>query len=110
MTSTYVYFIIFACAGYLIVTDQSIAKAVFFVSQLIKNKFEIMKWWAMNNPKLPWVRYSMHRRSMKLAEELIKEYNEKQDYTHSSILTVHYCDGDTLETGTKTTQLGLYAL
>jgi len=77
MTSTYVYFIIFACAGYLIVTDQSIAKAVFFVSQLIKNKFEIMKWWAMNNPKLPWVRYSMHRRSMKLAEELMKEFQDK---------------------------------
>ena len=77
MTSTYVYFIIFACAGYLIVTDQSIAKAVVFVTELAKNKFHIMKWWAMNNPKLPWVRYSMHRRSMKLAEELMKEYNEK---------------------------------
>ena len=77
MTSTYVYFIIFACAGYLIVTDQSIAKAVVFITEIVKNKFQIMKWWAMNNPKLPWVRYSMHRRSMKLAEELMKEYNEK---------------------------------
>jgi hypothetical protein len=31
----------------------------------------------MNNPKTPWVRYSMHRRSMKLAEELMKEFEER---------------------------------
>ena len=78
MTSTYVYFIIFACAGYLIVTDPSIAKAVVFITEIVKNKFQIMKWWAMNNPKLPWVRYSMHRRSMKLAEELMKELQDRK--------------------------------
>jgi len=78
MSTQYIYLIIFFCLGYLIVTDQSIAKAVFFISQIIKNKFEIMKWWTMNNPKLPWVRYSMHRRSMKMAEELMKELQDRQ--------------------------------
>jgi hypothetical protein len=77
MSPTYIYFIIFACAGYLIVTDQSIAKAVVFISQIAKNKFLIFKWWLMNNPKTPWVRYSMHRRSMKLAEEMMKEFEER---------------------------------
>jgi len=81
MSATYIYLLIFGCVAYLIVTDESIAKAVVLITEIAKNKFQIMKWWAMNNPKLPWVRYSMHRRSMKLAEELMKElmkeYNEK---------------------------------
>jgi len=77
MNTYTIWFILFAFAAYFIVTDESVAKAVFFVSQLIKNKFEVMKWWVMNNPKLPWVRYSMHRRSMKLAEELMKELESK---------------------------------
>jgi hypothetical protein len=33
----------------------------------------------MHHPKTPWARYSMHRRSMKLAEELMKEMNEKNN-------------------------------
>lgn len=77
MTAQYVYLIIFACIGYLITTDASIAKAVVFVTQILKNKFLIFRWWLVHNPKTPWARYSMHRRSMKLAEELMKELNQK---------------------------------
>ena len=77
MSSTYIYLLIFACAGYLIATDESIAKAVLFVSQLVKNKFQIMKWWVINNPKTPWARYSMWRRSNKLAKELMDELQSK---------------------------------
>jgi hypothetical protein len=32
----------------------------------------------LHNPKMPWVRYNMHRRSMKMAEELMKELEKKQ--------------------------------
>jgi len=78
MSSTYLYLIIFACAGYLIATDESIAKAVVFVTTIAKNKFLIFKWWLVHNPKTPWARYSMHRRSMKLAEELMKEFQDKK--------------------------------
>lgn len=78
MNSYTIWFILFAFAAYFIATDESVAKAVFYVSKIVRNKFEIMKWWAMNNPKLPWVRYSMHRRSMKMAEELMKELNKDQ--------------------------------
>jgi hypothetical protein len=77
MSSTYIYLVIFSCIGYLIATDESVAKAVVFLSQLAKNKFQVFRWWIMNNPKMPWVRYSMHRRSMKLAEELMREFQEK---------------------------------
>jgi hypothetical protein len=80
MTATYVYFVIFACAGYLIITDPSIAKAVAFTSQLISNKFQVFKWWFVHNPRTPWARYSMHRRSMKMAEELMKELEKKNEF------------------------------
>ena len=79
MTAQYIYLIIFFCLGYLIITDQSVAKAVVFVSKIIKNKFDIFKWWFIHNPKTPWARYSMHRRSMKLAEELMREFESKND-------------------------------
>jgi hypothetical protein len=78
MSSYTFWFILFAFAAYFIATDESVAKAVFYISKIVRNKFEIMKWWAMNNPKLLWVRYSMHRRSMKMAEELMKELNKDQ--------------------------------
>jgi hypothetical protein len=44
MTAQYIYLIIFFCLGYLIVTDESVAKAVFFISRIVKNKFEMFKW------------------------------------------------------------------
>ena len=74
MTAQYIYLIIFFCLGYLIVTDESISKAVVFISLIARNKFEIFKWWIIHNPQTPWARYSMHRRSMKMAEELMKEF------------------------------------
>lgn len=79
MSSTYIYLLIFGCIAYLIVTDESIAKAVVLVTEIAKNKFFVFKWWFVNNPKTPWARYSMHRRSIKLAEELMKEFEENSN-------------------------------
>jgi hypothetical protein len=78
MTVQYIYLVIFFCVGYLIVTDQSVAKAVVFVAQIAKNKFEVFKWWLIHNPQTPWARYYMHRLSMKLAEEIMKEIRDKK--------------------------------
>ena len=78
MTAQYVYLIIFACVAYLIATDESVAKAFYYVTKIIQNKFEVFKWWLIHNPSTPWARYSMHRRSMKMAEELMKELEKKQ--------------------------------
>jgi hypothetical protein len=78
MNSTYIYLIIFGCAGYLIATDPSIAKAVVLIVEIIKNKLQVFKWWFIHNPKTPWARYSMHRRSIKMAEELMKEMQDRQ--------------------------------
>jgi len=77
MTSYTVSFIIFACIAYLIATDENIAKAVYFVSRIIKNKFTVFRWWLVNNPQTPWTRYSMWKRSNQLAKELMNELNSK---------------------------------
>ena len=76
--STYVYFIIFFCIGYLIVTDQSVARAFYMLIQLAKMQYEKTKWWILHNPANPIVKYLIWRRSMKLAEDLMKEYEDKK--------------------------------
>ena len=77
MMSYYGWFIVFAVVAYFIATDESIAAAFYYATKLIKNKYLIFQWWLIHNPKTPWARYSMHRRSMKLADELMKEFEEK---------------------------------
>ena len=78
MTAQYVYLIIFTCAAYLIVTDESVAKAFYFITKIIQNKFVIFRWWLVNNPRTPWARYFMWRRSNQMAKEIMKELEKKQ--------------------------------
>ena len=77
MSTSYIYFIIFACIGYLIFTDEGIAAAFYYVLKLAKSNYEKQKWWLLHNPRNPVVKYLMHRRSMKLAKELMDEYKNK---------------------------------
>ena len=77
MTAQYIYLVIFGCAAYLIVTDESVAKAVYFVSKIVQNKFATFRWWLVNNPRTPWARYLMWKRSNQLAKELMKELESK---------------------------------
>ena len=78
MSATYTYLIIFFCIGYLIITDQSIAKAFYMLTQLARVQYEKVKWWTLHNPANPIIKYLIWRRSMKLAEELMKELDEKK--------------------------------
>lgn len=77
MNSYTIWFGIFAILGYFIVTDQSAAKAFYMLTQLIRIQYEKTKWWITQNPRNPVVKYLMWRRSMKLAEELMRELTEK---------------------------------
>lgn len=77
MSSSYIYFIIFFCIAYLIVTDQSVAKGFYMLTQLARVEYEKVKWWILHNPANPIVKYLIWRRSMKLAEELQKEFDKK---------------------------------
>lgn len=77
MTSYYISVTIFAVAMYFIVTDESIAAAFYYAIKLAKSNYEKQKWWLLNNPRNPVVKYLMWRRSMKLAKELMDEYENK---------------------------------
>lgn len=77
MSSTYIYFVIFFCIAYLIVTDNSVAKAFYMLTQLAQVQYEKTKWWILHNPANPIVKYFIWRKSMKMAEELMKEFQDK---------------------------------
>ena len=77
MSVSYIYFVIFFCIAYLIVTDQSVARAFYMLTQLARVEYEKAKWWILHNPANPIVKYFMWRRSMKLAKELMDEYKNK---------------------------------
>ena len=77
MTYYYIWILLFAVVAYLIVTDNSVAATFYYVFKLAKSNFEKQKWWLMNNPRNPVVKYMMWRRSMKLAQELMNEYENK---------------------------------
>ena len=73
MTSYYFWFGIFMFVGYLIVTDNSVAYAFALVLKLIKFQYEKQKWWLLNNPRNPVVKWFMWRRALGIAKELEKE-------------------------------------
>ena len=84
MSPQYIYFIIFACLAYLIVTDNSVAKLVVLVSHLIKFQFQKYIWIIRHHPRTPWAQYFMHRRSMKLAKELLNEIEMERQSRESN--------------------------
>jgi len=73
----YLWLLIFACIAYLVVTDESVAKAVTLVFELVKFQYEKTKWMILNDPRNPIVKYFMWKRAYKLAEELQKELEDK---------------------------------
>lgn len=77
MSSSYVYFIIFFCIAYLVIADQSVARAFYMLTQLAQVQYEKAKWWILHNPGNPIVKYLIWRHSMKMAEELMKEFEDK---------------------------------
>ena len=78
MNSIYIYLLIFACIAYLIITDESISRAVVLLSYWIKFQYEKTKWMILHSPRNPIVKYLMYRKSLKIAEELIKEFENKK--------------------------------
>lgn len=77
MNSTYLYLVVLFCIAYLILTDPSIAKAFYMLTQLARVQYEKVKWWAVHNPANPIIKYLIWRRSMKMAKELMDELASK---------------------------------
>jgi len=78
MTSYYTYLTIFCILAYFIVTDQSFAKYIIILGKQLQIKWAIFYWWLKNNPANPIVAYRMKRKSMRMAEELMKELKDKK--------------------------------
>ena len=78
MTAYYFWFAIFIFVGYLVATDSSVAYAIVLISKIMKFQYEKTKWLLWNNPANPVVKWFMYRKSMKMAEELMKEFAEKE--------------------------------
>jgi hypothetical protein len=79
MDPKYIYFIIFFCITYLIITDENIAGLVAYSSRLLKFHYEKVKWIILNDPRNPIVKYLIYKKSLRIAEEIIKEFENKRD-------------------------------
>jgi DNA modification methylase len=73
----YAWIAIFAIIVYIIVSDRNVADAFVYIFDITKNRIIRQIWWLKNNPRNPVVKYLMHRRSEKLARELMDEYENK---------------------------------
>jgi hypothetical protein len=76
MNPFYVWFLIFACIGYLIVTDASVARLFVLLTALVRVQYQRIKWWILYNPANPIVKYLMWRNALRIAKELEKEFNK----------------------------------
>jgi hypothetical protein len=76
MNPLYIYFIIFFCIGYLIVTDASVARLFVLLTGLARVQYEKIKWWVLYNPANPIVKWLMWRNALRLAKELEKEFKK----------------------------------
>jgi hypothetical protein len=79
MDPKYLYFIIFFCITYLIITDENIAGLVAYSSRLLRLQCEKIKWIILNDPRNPIVKYLIYKKSLRMAEEIIKEFENKRD-------------------------------
>ena len=73
----YICLFLFAIIAYFIITDDSVARSFYYVFKLLKFEYGKIKWWTLNNPRNPIVKYFIWRRSMKLAKELEKEFSKE---------------------------------
>ena len=79
MDPKYIYFIIFFCISYLIITDETVAGLVSYSSRLLRLQCEKIKWIILNDPRNPIVKYLIYKKSLRMAEEIIKEFENKRD-------------------------------
>jgi hypothetical protein len=76
MNPFYVWFVIFACIGYLVVTDASVARLFVLLTGIARVQYEKIKWWVLYNPANPIVKWLMWRNALRLAKELEKQFKK----------------------------------
>ena len=76
MTSYYAWFLIFALILYLVLMDANVSYAFLLTFRILKIRYVRTKWWILNNPRNPIVKYFIWRNSLKIAKELEKEFKK----------------------------------
>lgn len=76
MTAQYIFFIVCGLLMYAVVTDQNVAAAFFYGIKLVSTNIRKHWWWFLHNPKNPIIKYLIYRRSLRLARELQKEFED----------------------------------
>ena len=79
MTAQLTWFALFAVVMYFIVTDESIAAAFYYVIKLGQGYIQRQWWWLLHNPRNPVIKYLIYRRSLKMAEEIMRQINTKEE-------------------------------
>ena len=75
--STWTYFIIGACLVYIVVQDANVYDFLVLLSKRATQLIQLQWFKVRYHPDSPWVRYEVERNAKKMAEDLIKEYENK---------------------------------
>jgi len=67
-----IWFFLFVIAAYFIITDDSVARSFYFITKLLKFEYGKTKWWLLNNPRNPIVKYLMWRKSDETCKRIRK--------------------------------------
>ena len=70
---------LFAVVTYFVLTDEGVAAAFYYVSQLVIANIKRYWWWLTNNPRNPVVKYLAYRRSLRMAKELMEKINKHKE-------------------------------
>jgi hypothetical protein len=75
--STLTWFTIGACVVYMVAIDANVYPWMVLQSKRLTTELS-RRWYMLRyNPDSPWVRYEVERNAKKMAEDLIKEYENK---------------------------------
>jgi hypothetical protein len=75
--ATLTWFVIGACLVYAVVVDENVYTWLVLVSKTASIWLQ-RQWFRIRyHPDSPWVRYEMKRNSEKMAEEILKEYENR---------------------------------
>jgi len=75
----YFLILLFCTAAWFIVMDESVARAVTYIYDIASIRLQKWKWWILNNPRNPIIKYMIYRRSERMAKEILDSLkNETQ--------------------------------
>ena len=78
-TATLTWFTIAACAIYLVVRDPNVITWLVLATKVVENWFQRQWFLIKHNPESPWVRHRIRRTAHRMAQEIMKEIEEKRN-------------------------------